>query len=467
MNEEGRPEKTNNGKIHTLDENVEDPGGNDDDVVEEEEEEKGRVIAIVDLSSDDDVDKEGEENNIALWQPWQGFSAEITQATNMPHCTTRRKDREPVNNSKRGGETHEPKSTITTTLLINESLMGTRRDEGANRNVPEEIPTESKSEEAPRESHNNTRNIIHLGLEDLCKENPLPFAVSLSSDAWGRGVIEKRKNAELENICEHTLKRDQLDEAGKRASMDSAKENEDKNVTEDPLEELLEATNKRQNDLLEQIEQIEQIEQMEAQLLKFRGKVGPLESEDDQDKSKIENRNVGDDNAIEDSGRTLDNRDVEVNDNDKEERKSGDNKKEKKEDINIYKEQLIEESESDDNDEEEYEEIEKNMDAKQECNKKKRKNEDNDEYDDEECDEVEEAYDNGEEDDMVQERINKYQKAVLEAQMLEEGNNLPYELIRGPKYLVGIFVSLLPENLFARPTWICPDDFKTFQSISR
>ena len=345
--------------------------------------------------------------------------------------------------------------------------MGTRRDEGANRNVPEEIPTESKSEEAPRESHNNTRNIIHLGLEDLCKENPLPFAVSLSSDAWGRGVIEKRKNAELENICEHTLKRDQLDEAGKRASMDSAKENEDKNVTEDPLEELLEATNKRQNDLLEQIEQIEQIEQMEAQLLKFRDKVGPLESEDDQDKSKIENRNVGDDDAIDDSGRILDNRDVEVNDNDKEERKSGDNKKEKKEDINIYKEQLIEESESDDNDEEEYEEIEKNMDAKQECNKKKRKNEDNDEYDDEECDEVEEAYDNGEEDDMVQERINKYQKAVLEAQMLEEGNNLPYELIRGPKYLVGIFVSLLPENLFARPTWICPDDFKTFQSISR
>ena len=351
-----------------------------------------------------------------------------------------RKDREPVNNSKRGGETHEPKSTITT-LLINESLMGTRRDEGANRNVPEEIPTESKSEEAPRESHNNTRNIIHLGLEDLCKENPLPFAVSLSSDAWGRGVIEKRKNAELENICEHTLKRDQLDEAGKRASMDSAKENEDKNVTEDPLEELLEATNKRQNDLLEQIEQIEQIEQMEAQLLKFRGKVGPLESEDDQDKSKIENRNVGDDNAIEDSGRTLDNRDVEVNDNDKEENKSEDNKKEEKEQINNYKEQLEEESESDDNNKEDYdeEEIEKNMDDKQECNKKRRKNEDIEEYDDEEYDEFEETYAKGEDDDKVQEKVNKHQKAVLEAQMLEEGNNLPDQLIRGPKYLGGIF----------------------------
>ena len=152
---------------------------------------------------------------------------------------------------------------------------------------------------------------------------------------------------------------------------------------------------------------------------------------------------------------------------DKEERKGGDNEKEKKEDIHIYKEQLIEESESDDNDEEEYEEIEKNMDALQECNKKKRKNEDNDEYDDEECDEVEEAYDNGEEDDMVQERIKKYQKAVLEAQMLEEANNLPYELIRGSKYLVDIFVSMLPENLFARSPQMFPDNFKTFQSISR
>ena len=57
-----------------MDENVEYLGDNDDDVVEvEKEEEKGRVIAIVDFSSDNDVDKEGEEHNIPLWQPWQGF----------------------------------------------------------------------------------------------------------------------------------------------------------------------------------------------------------------------------------------------------------------------------------------------------------------------------------------------------------------------------------------------------------
>ena len=61
-NEEGTPEKTNIEKNQTLDENVEYLGDNDDDVVEvEKEEEKGRVIAIVDLSSDDDVDKEGEK----------------------------------------------------------------------------------------------------------------------------------------------------------------------------------------------------------------------------------------------------------------------------------------------------------------------------------------------------------------------------------------------------------------------
>ena len=72
-NEEGTPEKTNIEKNQTLDENVEYLGDNDDDVVEVEKgEEKGRVIAIVDFSSDNDVDKEGEEHNIPLWQPWQG-----------------------------------------------------------------------------------------------------------------------------------------------------------------------------------------------------------------------------------------------------------------------------------------------------------------------------------------------------------------------------------------------------------
>ena len=214
----------------------------------------------------------------------------------------------------------------------------------------------------------------------------LPSAVNPSTDAWGRDVIEKSKNAEKENIPEHTLKGDQLIEAGKRASMDSANENQEKNCSEDPLEESKDAPDKSQNDQpaqieqFEEIEQIDQIEQVEDQIRKFSGKVSPLESEEDQEKSKIENRNVGVDDGKEDYGRILDNRDVEVNENDKEENKSGDNKKEKKEDINNYKEQLGEESESDDNDEdededeEEYEEKEKNLDDKQECNEKRGKN---------------------------------------------------------------------------------------------
>ena len=99
----------------------------------------------------------------------------------MPNCTGRRKDTGPVNNSNTGVKTHETKSTTTTKLSVDESLMGARRDEGANRNMPEEIPTESRGEEAPRESHNNTHNIIDLDVEhyeDIWKEDPLPSVPS-------------------------------------------------------------------------------------------------------------------------------------------------------------------------------------------------------------------------------------------------------------------------------------------------
>ena len=86
-----------------------------------------------------------------------------------------------MNNSNTGVKTHETKSTTTTKLSVDESLMGARRDEGANRNMPEEIPTESRGEEAPRESHNNTHNIIDLDVEhyeDIWKEDPLPSVPS-------------------------------------------------------------------------------------------------------------------------------------------------------------------------------------------------------------------------------------------------------------------------------------------------